>query len=262
MYHYLQLHFAGGKQVSFKAEDFRMRDEVTVDIRSTSGPKLENGINVILHDGNSMEVQVNPVDVQTETNAAVKEDTNHLKELDVRIGETFVGKYRINIKNCVSPSDDRLVRKVSDSHVQKIYSTMNEDPEWGVTLTGLIDNQQVASKMEFERKNLDNYIIEIVDGNHNLQALKRLQKENPEKKIERDILLYAGLSNTEAKRLGIARNTLTSQSLPMSDMDYVQILRTEIIKEYGSPTAPGKDERGKTFWNRVFPIIGLENNVG
>lgn len=249
IYFLFQLNFAGGKRMIFPSEKFRMRDTVTMNISSTSPKKLQESISALIHFK------------EQERKEELSEDGElTLAQHQRNIQACYIGKFRMKLTNCVSPPPERLVRKVNDEHVSKICALLTADPDWGVTLTGLISKVQCQKKSDFRLDYLNQYTVEVIDGNHNLQALKRFQNENGYCVIERDILLYAGLSDEEAKSVGISRNQLTSNALPMTDMDYIKLIRQEIQTEYGEGR-PGKDKRAIDFWNRVFPIIGLENNV-
>ena len=224
-----------------------MRDAATMNIVSSCPKKLEEGISALIN---------SKADEEEEN----LEDGNlSLAQHQLNVQSSFIGKFRMKITNCVSPPADRLVRELNQDHVNKIYELLTADPDGGVTLTGLISKTQCKQRSDFRPEHLDQYTVEVIDGNHNLHAMKRFEKEN-NCVIERDILLYAGLSSEEAKSVGIKRNQLTSNALPMTDMDYIKLIRHEILTEYGEGR-PRKDKRSIDFWNRVFPIIGLENNV-
>ena len=246
----LQLNFAGGKTMGFPSDKFRMRDVVALNILATTPKALAEGIR------SSLSIHANEEIVEEQ----VQKNDEMLAKHNRKVEACFLGKFRVKLSKCVSSPPERLVRQLNETHISRIHDLLTTDPDWGVTLTGLISKEECKNKSNFKRENINNYTIEIIDGNYNLHALKRYQSEHADCILERDVLLYAGLSNEEAKSVGIARNRLTSNALPMTDMDYIKLIRQEVLEEYGEGR-PGKDKRAIDFWNRVFPIIGLENNV-
>ena len=83
----------------------------------------------------------------------------------------------MKLTNCVSPPADRLVRKLNQDHVTKICELLTADPDWGVMLTGLISKAQCKQRSDFRPEHLDQYTVEVIDGNHNLHAMKRFEKK-------------------------------------------------------------------------------------
>ena len=145
---YLQLNFADGKQLIFPSDNFRMRDTVTMSLKKR--------------------VSAHRFILQKKRRKENLEDGNlSLSQHQLNVQSSYIGKFRMKLTNCVSPPADRLVRKLNQDHVTKICELLTADPAWGVMLTGLISKAQCKQRSDFRPEHLDQYTVEVIDGNHN-----------------------------------------------------------------------------------------------
>lgn len=141
-----------------------------------------------------------------------------------------LGKFTINLHQCHHPPACRLVRSLSEDHIANLRDSMLTSNTLtfpsAKPLVGLVKNCTVNS---FKKTSLPDYVIEVIDGNHTLRAqLQCAEQTNNPELLKRDFILYAGLTDQQAQILGVRMNQITVNSLHMSEMDYVQLLRRQL----------------------------------
>jgi hypothetical protein len=186
---------------------------------------------------------------------------------DGRIQSCFVGRFTLSTEQLVSPSNERMVRDLDRKHVSTIAANIVDNHEMKLTtcrpLIGLLSSNQCAKAADFRHRDISSYTaIEIIDGNHNLHAQNAAFTITQDPGLlQRDVLLYAGLTDQQCKRLGIMSNRDTSTCLPMSDRDYIRLIRKEMIVAFGHVCTLKKDHTSQKFQQELFATLGFVYTV-
>ncbi|XP_070572589.1 uncharacterized protein [Ptychodera flava] len=199
------------------------------------------------------------------SNKRDEEETNDriMRSMDDRIAECYVGRFTLNIENLKPPSVERKICELNLHQVSSIsHSLLNDSGrhlELATPLVGMIDPKECRSKNYFNPDKLHDYHVEVIDGHHNFLAQKEALLVGKDAALnKREVCLYVGLTNKECRRLCVKRNLLTSNHLPMSDWDYITLMRDAIKKEFKDGHMPGRDMRSNKFWKRLYAMLGFK----
>jgi hypothetical protein len=189
------------------------------------------------------------------------------QSIDASIKSCFVGKFSVTLNQLTPPSDSHRVRALNTKHVAKISTSILDNKDLSLTSSrpfiGLLSTDQCANVSDFRSEDVSIYTsIEVLDGNHNFHAQQDVYNLTKDPSLlVRDVLLYAGLSSQQCKRLGIRSNQETATCLPMADRDYVRLIRTEMLTEFGHVRELKRDEECQTFQKSLFKTLGFAFTV-
>ncbi|KAI8493896.1 hypothetical protein Bbelb_282430 [Branchiostoma belcheri] len=102
------------------------------------------------------------------------------------------------------------------------------------SLIGIIRREDCPSVEDFYKEKLSSYRVEVIDGNHRLEAQRRaLMNASPEQRktfSQRRVTLYVGLQDDTCLAAGLYyNNTVGKQHMSMSDMDMTELFRKILL---------------------------------
>ncbi|XP_078603147.1 uncharacterized protein LOC144877117 [Branchiostoma floridae x Branchiostoma japonicum] len=149
-----------------------------------------------------------------------------------------VGTFKLSIEQLEHPEKSRQVRALNERHVENLKKSFltagSLTFQSAGSLVGLIKREDCPTVKDFEKGKLQTYRVEILDGNHRLEAQRRalMETKNVEKRqmfSKREVTLYAGLPDDICLATGILHNNTGAQHMSMSDMDMTQLFRNILL---------------------------------
>ncbi|CAH1252418.1 TTC16 [Branchiostoma lanceolatum] len=161
------------------------------------------------------------------------------KKLLLEAADLYVGEFRINIEQLHHPSMSRQVRALNETHVERLKKSFlaagSLTFQSAGSLIGLVSREDCQSVEDFDAAKLSTYTVEIIDGNHRLEAQRRALIEATSQQREMfsqtKVALYVGLQDDSCLAAGIYCND-GKEHMEMSDMDMTKLFRNILLRNF------------------------------
>ncbi|XP_019622659.1 PREDICTED: uncharacterized protein LOC109468775 isoform X1 [Branchiostoma belcheri] len=190
-------------------------------------------------DDTTKSVQDAPNSADDTTKSQEKKEQN---EQLLAVADSCVGTFTLDIEQLEHPQKSRQVRVLNERHVETLKKSFLASGKMTFqsagSLVGIIRKEDCPSVEDFDKNKLSTYRIEVIDGNHRLEAQRRALESttSPEQRktfCKRRVTLYAGLQNHMCLAAGLYYNdTVGKQHMSMSDMDMTELFRKVLVDDF------------------------------
>ncbi|XP_078659014.1 uncharacterized protein LOC144904184 isoform X2 [Branchiostoma floridae x Branchiostoma belcheri] len=190
-------------------------------------------------DDTTKSVEDGPNSADDTTKSQEKKEQN---EQLLAVADSCVGTFTLDIEQLEHPQKSRQVRVLNERHVETLKKSFLASGKMTFqsagSLVGIIRNEDCPSVEDFDKNKLSTYRIEVIDGNHRLEAQRRALESttSPEQRktfCKRRVTLYAGLQNHMCLAAGLYYNdTVGKQHMSMSDMDMTELFRKVLVDDF------------------------------
>jgi len=173
----------------------------------------------------------------------------------VNNGHTF----ELNVNQLYKPTEGKdhfRIRKPHHLHIHNLKALMRHNPYAHVVdYLVLVDPEVVPTRDEFDETRCFHYKYYVLGGNHSAEARRELMQEYPNNPIFETVkcIIYAGLTDVEAKLLAWDHNTDSEYRLTMTFVQRVRFIHSEFVQICGGE----KSRVDASFRRQCCMEIGL-----
>ena len=167
--------------------------------------------------------------------------------------------YELNVNQLYRPTegqDQYRIRKTHHLHIYNLKALMRHNPYAHVIdYLVLVDPKDVPSRDEFDSTRCFHYKYYVLGGNHSAEARRELMQEYPNNPIFETVkcIIYAGLTDVEAKLLAWDHNTDSEYRMTMTFIQRVRFIHSEFMQICGGE----KSKVDQSFRKQCCLEIGI-----